>query len=285
MFTRQKYKETKDIKTSWEDGIENPVGMIKLDGANYFLKFDDKGSPSYISRRQSVTGAWLDKTNRVPHLADFSLPEFANEIYNVELHHTGKHKHDDLESHPIASGIMNSLPARALETQKEQGPIRAAVFDVIEPRLPTYGDKIKRIHQLVKAVNKPSIIFLPQVKIGKEAIKDLITSTRDTGREGVVITSLTTPESRNFRLKIKHYQTWNLMVTGVTEEIDKNGVPKNSLGALIVSDASGKEVANVGTGFTPKMRDDIWKHRRVDRQVNTSESNETHCLQTEDACV
>jgi hypothetical protein len=62
-------------------------------------------------------------------------------------------------------------------------------------------------------------------------------------------------------LKIKHVDTFNLRVTKVLQEFDIYGKPKESMGALVVEDASGREVANVGTGFSRDERIQIWKDR------------------------
>lgn len=54
---------------------------------------------------------------------------------------------------------------------------------------------------------------------------------------------------------------YNLRVVGIVQEIDKDGNPKDSMGALIVADSSGKIVANVGTGFSRLQRKDAWENK------------------------
>lgn len=257
MYQRAKYQE----HYPWET-LENPVATVKRDGANFWLKIGPLGEPRFFSRRESVKGGFPERTEKLPHLTDIPVPQLAGEVYNVELIHTG-HSKDALESHPAVSGILNSLPPKAIETQRLTGPIRAVLFDVISPNLPTYGDKLEHLQKVQEAFNKPDLLFTPQIKIGKSEIKKEIERTKHSKEEGVIITSLTAPEENNVRVKIKHKLTYNLKVIGITQEYDISGKPKESAGALIVADRSGREVGNVGTGFTREMRREIWNNKKA----------------------
>ncbi len=251
MYSRAKYKEGVD----WSS-LDNPAGTIKYDGAHYYMEIQEDGTPKFISRRPSVTGQWLDRSPKVPHLLT-KMPHLAGNVYNVELIHTGKSK-DNLESHANVSGILNSLPPKAIETQNTTGPIRAVLLDVVKPALETYDKKISHLAEVETSFNNPDLMFRVNPVEGKQAINDLIRSTRREGREGVIVTSSTKPESDNYRVKIKHKTTYNLLVVGVTQEFDKNGNSKDSAGALILADATGKIVGAAGTGLTDELRKQIW---------------------------
>lgn len=257
MFTRHKYVDDISLKD-----IQDPVGSPKLDGAMYYAVFDKNGSPQFYSRRQSVKGGYPNRTKNIPHLASIKVPEYAGAVIGLELIHTG-HDPSTIESHPAASGILNSLPPRAIETQKLTGPIRAVPHDVVRPKLATYKDKLNYLQKLVEKVNKPDIFYLPEYHFGHKAIEKLIKRTKDDNKEGVIVTSLTKPESDNVRLKIKHKKTWNLKVKDIHQEYDKYGKPKNSAGALVLEDATGREVGEVGTGFNRDLRNEIWKHPKA----------------------
>lgn len=263
MFTRHKYKE--DITM---DSIKDPVASVKYDGANFWMVFDKEGKPNFVSRRQSVKGHYPDRTSQLPQFHDIKFPEYAGHVVNVELIHTG-HSKNSIEHHNLVSGILNSLAPRAIETQKSIGPVRAVMIDVISPKLDTYGEKIGYLTALQHKVGKQDLLFTPELKIGHKDINQLIDSTKNEGREGVIITSLTTPEVTNPRLKIKHYKTFNLKIKKILQEYDKNGNPKNSAGAVTVEDATGREVGNVGTGWSRDQREDIWKnpHNWLERPI------------------
>lgn len=255
-YQRAKYKE----QSSYDD-LENPVGSIKRDGSHFVLSFDSEGNPSYISRRESVRGGFPDRTNKLPHLVK-KLPQLANHIYSIELIHTGHNTGEDaIESHPAVSGILNSLPQRALETQKLTGPIRAVLLDVKHPALNTYAEKIEQLKAAEKAFGNTNLFFTPSFKIGKQSIDKLLKDSKDQEREGIIVTSLTKPENENHRVKIKFIQTYNLKVTGIQREFDSKGNPKNSAGALELVDSTGRDVGKVGTGFLKSDREDIWRNK------------------------
>ena len=256
-YTRAKYKEG----VPWEN-IKDPVGSIKWDGAHFFLMVGPTGDLSYISRRQGVNGNYPDRTTQLPQLASTKLPQFANQVFSVELIHTG---HDNspeaLESHPDCSGILNSLPARAIETQKQTGPIRAILLDVIHPNISTYGEKMAHLQKVETAFGNSALMRTSTLHDTVAGIKALIERTKREKREGVIVTSKTLPEEKNVRVKIKHINTYNLKVVGITQEIDKSGAAKESAGALVMADATGRVVGNVGTGFTREQRRQIWLNK------------------------
>jgi hypothetical protein len=171
--------------------------------------------------------------------------------------HTG-HAPYGKESHPTASGILNSLSPKSIASQAELGPIRAVLHNVVEPALSTYKDKLLHMKQVQDAFKNPEILRVVEPHVGIPAITKLIESTRREGREGVVVTSLTEPEHANIRIKIKHQLYYNLRVVGFEEEIDKYGKPKGTLGAFICADRSGAIVANVGTGLSDALRKEVW---------------------------
>jgi hypothetical protein len=253
MFQRARYTED-----NW-DKIKNPAASLKHDGASFFLTIGPLGESRYFSRRPSIKGGFPERTSQLPHLTSTLLPQLAGNVYNVELIHTG-HASFGKEDHPKLSGILNSLPAKSIETQKQEGPVRAVLLDVVHPKISTYGEKLQHMKDVEKAFNNSEVLRSIDVKIGKNAIVDLIDSTRKSGREGVIITSLTEPEETNTRVKVKHVNTYNLRVKRINQEYDIKGNPKESAGSLTVVDSTGKEVADVGTGFSRDLRQEIWRN-------------------------
>lgn len=255
MYPRATYNESKE----WQ-GIKDPVGMPKYDGANYFLQIDNKGEFHFFSRRPSVKGGFPDRTSQLPHLTSKPVPQFSGQVFNIELIHTGHAFSDTKQDHPTLSSILNALPERSIKTQEELGPVRAVLLNVIHPKINTFAEKLEHMNKLEKAFGKPEILRTTSTKIDGRAINDLVESSKKIGSEGVIITSLTTPEDMNKRLKIKHVNTWNLKVKKINQEYDILGNPKESAGSLTVVDSTGREVADVGTGFSKELRQEIWKN-------------------------
>lgn len=256
MFQRAKYLP--EVHTDWAS-IPDPVGIIKYDGGNYFVRVESDGSLRYFSRRPSVRGGFPERTTQLPHLTDTKLPQYAGNVYNVELIHTG-HDKNNVESHPAVSGILNSLPGRAIETQKTNGPVRAVLLDSIAPALPTFGAKLVHLKEVEKAFGKPDVLFVPEVHVGIPSIRKLIDRTKNQRREGAIVVSLTRPETANPRTKIKHKLLYNLRISKILQEFDIYGKPKESMGAVEVEDATGRVVANVGSGWDAATRKDVWLH-------------------------
>jgi len=263
MYERHKY-----IETDGYDHLKAPAASIKYDGGHFFMVFNEQGKPAFISRRQSVKGHYPDRTEKLPQFHNILIPEKAGHVVSTELIHTGWDKNKP-ESHSAVSGILNSLAPRAIETQSITGPVRAVLLDVRHPRIETYNGKLEYLRNLEKEVALPDLLFAPDVKIDKDGIGELITKTKSEKREGVIITDLHTPEHENPRIKLKHYQTYNLRVSGIQQEVDKHGFPKSSAGALMLTDATGREVGAVGTGFSKAQRKDIYDnpHNWLDKLV------------------
>lgn len=257
MYTRAKYKEVTD--DSWRQ-IPDPIGSKKFDGANFFCPVSADGSLSFISRRVSVKGHHPDRTASLPHLTDKKYPKFAGMLFNGELIHTGFHKNSE-EKHNVLSGILNSLPAKAIDTQNQKGPVRFALHNIVNPSFKTYEEKLDFMKHVEKVIGKPDVFFVVPHHEGHEAIQNLITKTRNDGSEGVIVTSKSLPEGPlNPRVKIKHKETYNVRVTGMIRAETINGEPKDEMGALLISDASGKPVGKVGTGFSRQERIDAFKN-------------------------
>lgn len=256
MFQRHFYVDSS--KQDWTK-IPDPVATKKYDGAHYFMRVEPDGSLRYFSRRQSVKGHFPERTSQLPQLTDRKLPHLAGNVYSVELIHTGKSK-NAVESHPQVSGILNSLPEKSIATQKDTGPVRAVLIDVINPPLPTYRDKLLHLKGVEDAFNRPDLMFVPTPEINRGGIVNLIDSTRRRGEEGAIVTSLNAPESSNKRVKIKHFVTYNLRISGILQERDVKGNLKNAMGAVTLVDRSGREVGAVSSGFSRAQREDALKH-------------------------
>lgn len=238
------------------EGVPHRIASIKYDGANYFLKYSNSGEPTFISRKLSVKGQPIIKTDRVPHLAKV-LPSQAGKVYNVELIHTG-HDPKAKENHARVSGLLNALPPRSISEQERDGPIRAVIFDVIDPKLNTYEEKIKHMAALQKDFGNTDLMFHPEFHVGEEAVKQLVYKTRKEGREGVIMVDPTRHEASNPRVKLKHKNHYNLKVSKILQEVDIHGNPKPSAGALRLEDRTGRDVGKVGTGFDHETRKEIW---------------------------
>lgn len=80
------------------------------------------------------------------------------------------------------------------------------------------------------------------------------------GYEGIIVRHNMAPYERKrstWVMKFKPKQQDDYEVVGVTEEIDKDGNPKDRLGALVCRSGDGN-LFNVGTGFSDEDRVRLW---------------------------
>ena len=81
------------------------------------------------------------------------------------------------------------------------------------------------------------------------------------GYEGIIVRNVQAPYVRKrsiYVMKFKPKKEDIYEITGFIEEVSIEGIPKNSLGALICRGEDGAEF-KVGTGFTREAREALWK--------------------------
>lgn len=252
-YVRHKY-----VEKDWTK-LEHPVASKKWDGAHFVADIMPDGKIRFFSRRPSVKGGYPERTAQLPHITDTLIPEYAGNRFAVELVHTGKEK-TEKESHPTVSGILNSKTERSIATQEEKGPVRAVLIDVKKPELPTYKDKIEYLQGFEKDFGNSNVLFAPHLEHGVENINKYLDKIKSLGGEGLIVADYESPENESVRYKVKNFNTYNLKVVGFQQEIDIHGNPKDSMGALLLEDATGRMVGKVGTGFDRATRIDAWKN-------------------------
>lgn len=252
-YVRHKY-----VEKDWTQ-LDHPVASKKWDGAHFVADVDADGQIRFFSRRPSVKGGYPERTAQLPHITDKLMPEYAGNRFAVELVHTGKNK-TEVESHPTVSGILNSKLERSLATQAEKGPVRAVMIDVKNPELPTYKDKIEYLQGFEKDFGNSEVMFAPHLEHGVENINKYLEKIKQDKGEGLIVADYEKPETESVRYKVKNFNTYNLKVIGFQQEIDIHGTPKDSMGALLLEDATGRMVGKVGTGFDRATRIEAWKN-------------------------
>ena len=83
----------------------------------------------------------------------------------------------------------------------------------------------------------------------------------ESGYEGIIVRHIANFYARKrstFVMKFKPKKEDDYQIVGVQEEIDKEGEPKGSLGALVCLSGDGN-LFNVGTGFSAEQRQIFWE--------------------------
>lgn len=83
------------------------------------------------------------------------------------------------------------------------------------------------------------------------------------GYEGIIVRHIYGPYERKrstYVMKFKPKQEDNYVITAVQEEIDIEGIPKGSLGAITCLSGDGN-LFNIGSGFSSEQRQVLWEDR------------------------
>jgi len=190
----------------------------------------------------------------LPHITA-ALDELANDVwFDGELYCEG------LSLQEIHSRVSTSR----LELHPCSEQIRYHIFDVI-----TKDDA--RIRQEVLdrifegfSRGKYELAHVPWFPVeSMEHIMDYLRSFVTLGYEGIIVREPNAPyEPRRSTkmMKFKPERSDTYEIVGFKEEISKNGVPKNALGALFLRGPDGSSF-KVGSGFTRNEREEYWDMR------------------------
>lgn len=229
----------KDIKN-----VQNYIPLHKLDGAA-FIGVVNPGGISLTSAQKSVAGELIPREHNVPHIRDTRVPELKGTVLKGELWH------------PLGfntlSGILNSHPSNAVQTQYDMGKAFFAPYDIV--KMPDgrdgkdvpFHEKIRVLQDIVKKL-KNKYITLPgfAIKNKDEFEKKLLGNTE---YEGIVYRHATDTKAPTY--KVKNWHDYDLRVKRV---IGGAGRLSDSVGALQLEDAAGRIVGNVGSGLSDMLR-------------------------------
>ena len=318
---RMNYKVT-DLNNITKD--INTIAETKVDGANYQLYFQSPGlesknkdnlslnkirllnlsqnlygkptrenkvpfNISFVSRSKSVDNIPIVRSETMQHCSFVNLDRKVAQRVNrnvvrAELFHS--------KGISFLSGILNSLPKKAKETQIKSGYIQAMLFDIdgtvdnknrFIPDNRSYKSRISDYTTLANNINKETALskrinynktffMLPERSSNiKQAYNQAIRRKGPLG-EGIVIKSLDGNKEDTW-LKVKKTKDYDLKVVGMTEG---NNRLRNRMGNLLLSDKTGAVVARPGSGFTDNERQWWWDNRKdiIDKTVVTIKAQE-----------
>jgi hypothetical protein len=166
------------------------------------------------------------------------------------------------------SGILNSLPIRAQQTQALRGPVEFYAWDITKLR----GKDVSRLHYgarraILERVIEEVGFFNPNWKIVRKAgpnesviefYNSIINDVRGAPfNEGIVIKDAI---DDNSWWKIK---SWDALDLEILPDgfVEGQGKYKGSLGALLCRDPKSNRTVTIGTGFSNSERDYLWSRR------------------------
>lgn len=266
--------DANEYTTKIPDEIWNNPRIIaenKIDGANFTAYVTPRGLV-FVSRRLSVNGKPINRTNNIPHLRDIKLPtKYVGSVIQGELAVAKESKSGIwIANYAATSGTLNSLPFNAVEAQERDGKIYFFPFEVVKsnqvPRTATYGERRQFLEEFVKETKSP-YVRLPEATTSEKRefySRVLASSARIAGStrtgEGIILKNLDGDKRTvDFEWpKEKGSDTFDLSVSGFTTGTGR--LHNNGIGALLVSDKTGRIVGKVGSGITDEERIDIHRY-------------------------
>jgi bifunctional non-homologous end joining protein LigD len=228
------------------------IAEPKLDGGRYMLYLDEGGEVHLYSRRDFPR---IDKAANVPHFAK-SYPGLEGCVLDGEVMLPNQTKLGD------TTGIMNSLPAKAVARQETEGKLHYNVFDLLfykgtDLRSHPLWERRLTLDIVLKAMNNPHVTAVPQHKDKDGLFRSILAA----GGEGTVLKNLNSPYGLNW-VKCKRVADFSVVISGYKPG---QGKYEGSLGAVAVSVYKDGALLEVGfaSGMTDPERHEIWTNREA----------------------
>ena len=187
----------------------------------------------------------------------FSVPHINNVFSSLKLR---SELDGELYCHGMSFEQITSITSRTVNIHPDNHLIKFHCFDIINER--------PQMHRTVMIENfrdlDPHLIIAPFYLC--ESLDDVMRAYDkiiEQGYEGIIVRNIFAQYERKRStniMKFKPKQSDTYEIIGTVEEYDKDGNPKDSLGALICNSGDGNTF-RVGTGFSEEHRKSLWDSR------------------------
>lgn len=165
----------------------------------------------------------------------------------------------ELYCHNMSFEEISSRVMRTVNLHSDYEAIQYHIFDEVAD-----WPQMQRLSYIYEYKLSPPLVLAPfWLCYNLEEIMRIYDHLITKGYEGIIVRQADAPYERKrsiWVMKFKPKKEDLYEVIGFTEEIDKEGNLKDTLGALVCSSGDGKTF-NVGTGFTEERRKHIWEGR------------------------
>jgi ATP-dependent DNA ligase len=193
-----------------------------------------------------------------------------NSIYHMdhirkELNYLNSTREFDgeLYAHHLDFDEITSRALRDINPHPLRQEIEYHIFDIVNSEMQSHRTGLL-IDLSITHANLEYVKFVPtSLAWSFEEVWDLYEEFVAQGYEGIIVREpfgfYKRARSTSI-MKFKPKKSDTYKVIGYEEEISKDGVPKNQLGSLRLSDSEGNEFF-VGSGFTQSLRQELWASR------------------------
>lgn len=168
----------------------------------------------------------------------------------------------ELYNHDMNFQEIVSITGRSKNIHSDYKQIQFHMFDIVSTK-----DQVSRISELNKHaywIPDSNLHVVPSslVRDFAEIMEHYNAYIKD-GYEGFILRDAYASYCRKRStgmMKFKPHQHDDYVIVGFEEEMSIDGVPKQTLGALVCTSSEGT-LFNVGTGFTAAQREELWLDR------------------------
>jgi len=220
----------------------------KYDGVRCRAVPLESGEYMLLSSEENIIFSVPHISREIPHLMRYRAPETRPELDG------------ELYCHGMKFEEIVSVTSRTVTLHQDHKRIQFHCFDVIveEPQL----RRTLMIEDL-RGLSQWLVVSPFYLCDSLEDVMRAFDSIVGNGYEGIIVRHNLGPYERKrstWVMKFKPKQEDSYEIVGFQEEIDKDGFPKDTLGALVCASGDG-DIFNVGTGFTDERRRELWHGR------------------------
>jgi DNA ligase-1 len=168
----------------------------------------------------------------------------------------------ELYCHGMSFEQITSITSRSMNIHEDHTKIQYHIFDIVNDQ-----PQVRRTKMIQEFNNlSPWLVIVPfYLCYNLEDVMRAYDTIIDFKYEGIIVRNIDAPYERKRSLwvmKFKPKQEDDYEITGTQEEYDKEGLPKDRLGALCCKSGDGNSF-NVGTGFTDEQRENLWNVKEI----------------------
>lgn len=260
---KPKFYTAKDRQSLLTD--DRVIFQPKYDGAHVLLQLGK--TPKLFSYRPSLrSDRLINHTYKIPDLDKVEIPEelrgsvLRGELYGV----------DDQGQAIAANSLAGLLNTDSVKSQRRQRDhaiqLRLALFDIDRAgnhdlTNENYAKKLQVLQYVADKLGMPQL-ELPEVatnEIDKKQLLDKIKQNRfPKTKEGVVAWHLDAPGGKPTKIKIR--PDYDVYVRDIFPIVEGGKAGKAAGGFTFSHTPTGPIVGRIGTGFSQRLRDDLWQH-------------------------
>ena len=193
----------------------------------------------------------------------YSVPHINKELANSTL---PRWEYDgELYCHGMSFEQITSITSRTVNLHYQHEMIKLHVFDKVDESQPQHSRLSDLIGQKYEFKKLKYLEFSPfWIVDNLEEVMKVYDKLISMDYEGIIVRHCEAPYVRKrstFVMKFKPKKEDEYVICGYEEEQTVAGVPKGTLGALVLLSGNGEDTFKVGTGFTDEQRDLLWQSR------------------------